>query len=286
MVFGLGVFQTFLWFLKFMVERYRKEGGVIYFFGVCLSASHLRLRGGYRGHRRLQVVGLQIALEVEDLQLIRLLEREELAQRTIRLDDLLVHQRVVLGVLADRRRDRRAGEQGALRDTEERAERIRDGRRLREDRLLLGHSLTALRRDGSAAAATLGRLLELARDLLLELLHVRQDGAEHRAQGVNLLYEGVEVLDDVDLLGGGGGNGRRRNGGRRRRRNGGDNLGGRSRRGGGSGGGSLLGRGTLGRGRAHCCYMCDRGVFWLNQTRGILSVVTNFNINQFCSTGG
>jgi hypothetical protein len=214
-------------------------------------------------------VGLQVALEVEDLQLIRLLERKELAQRTIRLDDLLLHQVVVLGVLADRRRDRRAREQGALRDTEERAERVRDGRRLREDRLLLGRSLTALRHGGSAAAATLGRLLELARDLLLELLHVRQDGAEHRTQGVDLLHKGVKVLDDVDLLGDGG-NGRRRNGGRRRRRNGGDNLGGgngRSRRG-GSGGSSLLGRGTLGRGRAHCCYMCDRGVFWLNQTRG------------------
>ena len=217
-------------------------------------------------------MGLQVALEVEDLQLIRLLERKELAQRAIRLDDLLVHQVVVLGVLADRRRDRRARKQGALRNTEERAERVRNGRRLREDRLLLGRSLTALRYGGSATAATLGRLLKLARDLLLELLHVRQDGTEHRAQGVDLLHKGVKVLDDVDLLGNGGNNGRRRNRGRHRRRNGGDNLGGsngRSRRGGGgSGGGSLLGRGTLGRGRAHCCYMCDRGVFWLNQTRG------------------
>ena len=214
-------------------------------------------------------MGLQVALEVEDLELILLRQRQQLAQGRIRLDDLLVHQLVRLGVAADLRRDLRAGEQGALRNTEERAERIRNGRRLGEDRLLLDDGLATLRHGGSAAAATLGRLLELAGDLLLELLHVRQDGAEHRAEGVDLLYERVEVLDDVDLLGGNGG---RRNGGGNggRRRNGGDNLGRRGGSGGGNGGGSLLGgRGTLGGGgRAHCCYMCDRGVFLLNQTRG------------------
>ena len=188
-----------------------------------------------------------------------------------------------LGVAADLRRHLRAGERRALRNAEERAERIRNGRRLREDRLLLDDGLTVLRDSGGATAATLGRLLELTGDLLLELLHVRQYGAQHRAEGVDLLHQGVEVLDDVDLLGGGSGNGGGGDGGgngRDDRRRGGD-LG----RGSGGNGGSLLGGGTLGRGggRAHCCYMCDRGVFWLNQTRGILSTVTNFNINQFCS---
>ena len=233
-------------------------------------------------------MGLQVALEVEDLELILLRQRQQLAQRRIRLDDLLVHQLVGLGVAADLRRDLRAGEQGALRDTEERAERVRDGRRLREDRLLLDDRLTALRHGGSAAAATLGRLLELAGDLLLELLHVRQDGAEHRAEGVDLLYKGVEVLDDVDLLGGGGGNGGsgRRNGNGGRRRNGGDNLGGGS--GGRGGGDSLLGGSSAlgGGGKAHCCYMCDRGVFLLNQTRGNAYYSYKFSYQSILFAGG
>lgn len=64
MDFWTGVFQTFLFvFLKFRVERYRKEDGIIYFWS---------LRLGGNGHRRLQVVGLQVALEVEDLELILL----------------------------------------------------------------------------------------------------------------------------------------------------------------------------------------------------------------------
>ena len=231
-------------------------------------------------------MGLQVALEVEDLELILLRQRQQLTQGRIRLDDLLVHQLVGLGVAADLGRHLRAGERRALRNAEERAERVRDGRRLREDRLLLGGNLTALRDGGSAAAAALGRLLDLTGDLLLELLHVREDGGKHRAQGVDLLHKGGKVLDDVNGIrrrGGnnGGGNGRR-NGSRGR---GSDHLRGGSGRGSGcrGGGGSLLGRGTLGRGRAHCCYMCDRGVFWLNQTRGILSTVTNFLANQFCS---
>ena len=252
-----------------------------------LVSNYLRLRRRNGRHRVLEVVGLEEALEVEDLELILLRQREQLAQRRVRLDDLLVHQLVGLGVGADLRRDLRAREQGALRNAEERAESIRNLRGLREDRLLLHDRLTALRYGGSATAATLGRLLDLARNLLLQLLHVREDGAEHRAQGVDLLHKGGEVLDDVDLLNGRrDGSGRRDgNGGRRRGGDRGDDLGGGSRRG---GGGSLLGgRGTLGGGsRAHCCYMCDRGVFWLNQTRGILSTVTNFASNQFCSTGG
>ena len=253
---------------------------VLYIFG------SLRLRGGGNGHRRLQVVGLQVALEVEDLELILLRQRQQLTQGRIRLDDLLVHQLVGLGVAADLRRHLRAGERRAFRNTEERAERVRDGRRLREDRLLLDNGLARLRDRGSAAAATLGRLLDLTGDLLLELLHVREDGGKDRAQGVDLLHKGGKVLDDVNGIrrrggnngGGNGGGNRRRNGGR-----GGYDLRGCSSGRGGNGGGSLLGRGTLGRGRAHCCYMCDRGVFWLNQTRGILSTVTNFLANQFCS---
>ena len=216
----------------------------------------LRRRG--RGDRRLQVVALEVALEVEDLELIRLRERQQLAQGRIRLDDLLDHQVVLLGVLADARRHLRAGQRRALGQRQERAERVRDGRRLREDRVLLRLGLLALREHRLTAAALLG-LLELTGDLLLELLHGREDGREGRAERVDLLQNGVELRDDVDLLRGGDGNGRRGGGNDRGgddRHRGGDDRGGDGRRDGGGGNGGLLGStGLGGRGSGrHCCY--------------------------------
>ena len=216
----------------------------------------LRRRG--RGGRRLQVVALEEALEVEDLELIRLRQREELAQGRIGLDDLLDHQIVLARVLADARRHLRAGQQGALGQRQERAERVRDRRRLREDRVLLGLGRLALHHRGAAAAA-LGRLLQLTRQLLLELLDGREHSAELRAERVHLLEDLVELRDDVDLLGGGdrrrgGGNGGRGGDDGGRDDGGGDD---RGRNGGGRGGnGGLLGStGLRGRGSGrHCSY--------------------------------
>jgi hypothetical protein len=234
----------------------------------CLKC--LRTGGRGRGHRRrrLDIVGLQVLLEVEDLELILLRQRQELAQRRIGLDDLLVHQLVRLGVGADTRRDLRAADKGALGDAEERAERVRDGRGLREDRLLLDDGLAALRRgSGRAAAATLLGALELTGNLLLELLHVGEDGAERGAQEVDLLDKGVELANNVDVL--------LRRGDRRglRRRNGGgddrgNNNGGGNNRGGNNGGGDgrgdgrgggFLGSRFLSGGGAHgCLYQSPR----------------------------
>ena len=237
------------------------------------------LRTGGRGrrrrrrgrHRRLDVVRLEVALEVQDLELILLRQRQQAAERRIGLDDLLLHQRVRLGVRTDTGGDLRAGERRALCDAEERTESVRDGRRLREYRVLLGGGLRTLYGGGTAAATLLGTL-ELARDLLLELLHVREDGTERRTEHVDLLDKAVELANDVDVLrngrsrlsndrggDGGGDNGRSdngsHNGGDNRGRNGGDN-------GGGDSGGGLLGGGLLRRGRgAHVAYIKVRGTF-------------------------
>jgi len=213
-------------------------------------------------------VRLEVALEVEDLELILLREGEEVAERRIGLDDLLLHKRVRLGVGADTRGDLRAAELSALGDAEELAERIRDGGRLGKDRVFLGGGLRTFHRRSTAAATLLGTL-ELTRDLLLELLHVREDGTERRTEHVDLLDEAVELADNVDILndsGGGlssnrgrnsGDNGSRNNNGsgNDRGRNGGDNGGGDSRSG-------LLGGSLLGRGRgAHVAYIKVRGTF-------------------------
>ena len=236
------------------------------------------------GRRRLEVVRLQVALEIEDLELIRLRERQKLAERRIRLDDLLDHERLLLRIAADTRGDLRAGEKSALGDAEERAERIRDGRWLREDRLLLRRGGVGVR-CGLACAAALGGALQLTRDLLLELLHVGEDRAERGAERVDLLNELVELCNDVDILrrrcGGSSlnvrngvdvGGDRGDDGGRGGDGGGGDGDGGGG--GGGDSGSSLLG-GALGRscGGGHLFYVGGRGSFIRIQTRECLSAV-------------
>lgn len=240
-------------------------------------------------------MGLQVALEVEDLELIGLRERQQLAQRRIGLDDLLHHQRMLLRVPADTRRDLRAGEERTLGDSQERAERIRDRRRLREDRLLLGSGNLTLSELDCAAAAALGGALELARHLLLELLHISEEGAERGAERVDLLHNGIDLRDDIDLLNDRRGRGslnvgERRNGrcrGRRRRGNRGRNDNGRGRGGrGGRGRRGLLGSTLGGRGGGrHLSYVGGRGSFTGIQTREYI-LPHNFYDSQFCPPGG
>lgn len=69
--------------------------GIFYLFTAKqLSVGSLRDRG-------LDVVPLEVLLQVEDGEAVRLREAEELAERGIRLDGLLVRELVVLGVLHD-----------------------------------------------------------------------------------------------------------------------------------------------------------------------------------------
>jgi len=224
-------------------------------------------------------MGLEVALEVEDLEFILFSEGEELAERSIGLDDLLIHEGVSLGVGADLGGYFRAREERALCDTEECAERVGDRSWLCEDRFLLGDWFTAFGDGGGATTTALGGLLDFAWNLLFKLLQVGEESNDDSLHVVELFYEGGDIADNVNIViggsdGWGGGYnwfcGSSDSGDRSGNR--GDDLGwcgGRGGNGGGWGGGGLLGSTFGGRGgRAHCCYMCDRGVFYLNQTRG------------------
>jgi hypothetical protein len=226
-------------------------------------------------------VGLQVALEVEDLELIRLSDAEELAERSIRLDQLLLHETLLLGVGANLGGDLGAAEESTLGLAEEDAELIGNLSGLLKDGLLLG-LIGGTLRGGLATTAALAGLLELTRDTLLKLLELREEGGNGLAEAINLLNNGVELGDDVDLLGDGGGGRRRLNDGRGGDDDRGNNDGGRSRRsddrgrGGncrGSGlllGGGLAGTGGLGRGGrgAHLMsgteefYACFKRMSW------------------------
>ena len=210
---------------------------------------------------RLDVVPLEVLLEVEDRELIRLREAEELAERGIRVDRLLVRELVVLGILHDATGDIRTADERVGREAEEYAEILRDLNRLGEDRRGVGLLLT-ISADSArlATTATLGLLLE-ASNLLLHLLHLRRKLIEGRAEGVELDEERGEVRDYRLLSLSLGdysnyrGRGRRGDGNRRGGLGVGsssvlDYRGGRGdgNRGGNGGSGTLLGGGLLGGG--------------------------------------
>lgn len=246
-------------------------------------------------------MGLEVALEVENLELIALAEGEELAEGGIRLDNLLIHQLVRLGVRAHTARDLRAAQERALGEAKERAERFRDGDRAGEDRLLLGAVRGTL---DLTAAAALGGLLELTGNLLLELLHVGEDRGQRRTERVHLLDERRELGCDIDLLGclrrRHSRDGRNSSDGRSDRGNDGSDrhlrgLGGCSRgdgrgnsggdRGGGNRDGGLAGLGNFGGCGGHF-YIGVWGSFWLKQTRGYaFLIVKKYRVN-FDPPGG
>jgi len=147
-------------------------------------------------NRGLDVVTLEVLLEVEDGEAVLLREAEELAERGIRLDGLLVREVVVLCILHHAAGDIRAADLRTRSELEEDAELLRDLNRLGEDRRGVG-LLLAIRTNGTSltAAAALGLLLK-AGDLLLHLLHLRRELVEAGAEGVELDEERGEVGDN------------------------------------------------------------------------------------------
>jgi hypothetical protein len=165
-------------------------------------------------------VAAKILLEVQDAQVIRLAQRQQLAQSSISLDRLLIHQIVGLRIAHNTLRHGRAADLSALGVTQEGAQLIRHLHRLGED---AGLRLTALR---------LGGTLLLAIGLLGEasglLLNRAQSIARSRGRGLQagevllkrrnaLLEGGTQILIRYmsDRLGRRGNRGRGRNRGDR-----------------------------------------------------------------------
>ena len=165
-----------------------------------------------RSRSRLDVVLVEVALEVEVRELLALRDAEELLERGIRLDVVLVLEAVVLHVDVHRLRNLRARHQGAVALAEEVAELIRDLRGALEDRggtLYLDAVLVDLN-----AALALASILDLAVDTLLELLHLRDHGRGGLTERGEVGHHGLEVL----IKGRGRGNRASSLGGRRRDR--------------------------------------------------------------------
>ena len=216
-------------------------------------------------------MGVEVALEVEVGEVVSISEAEELLERGIRLDVVLVLQVLLLHVVVHALGHLRAAHQGAVGLAQELAELVRH----------LGGALKDAQRTGrrtlggGCAALALARILQLAVDTLLQLLHLAQHRRHRLAQGVQVASHGLQVLiQSRGGASGGGLSGRHHGGGRhhhrRSRRSGGlrglhglRGLGrlhnGSSHRGGRSGGRLLrnLGSGGLGGGRGGVHYTGD-----------------------------
>jgi len=137
-------------------------------------------------------VGVEVALEVEVREVVRIREAEELLERGIRLDVVLVLEVLLLHVVVDLTRHVGAGDEGALRLAEEHAKLISDLRGDLEDRRTTGlGALLALRLD---AAAALASILDLAVDTLLQLLDLSDHGGDNLAEPREATENDLEVV--------------------------------------------------------------------------------------------
>ena len=169
-----------------------------------------------RRNRRLDVVAAEELLEVQDRERVTLVERQELAERGIGLDRLLVHEVVGARIRHDTLRDRRAADLRVLGVGEEAAELVADLDGLREDAGLGLRTGDGLR---LALAAAIG-LLDDAGRLLLNDLERSGGGRRGRLERTQLLVElrdrllerGTDILLNDGVRGRGGHNGRGRGG--------------------------------------------------------------------------
>ena len=128
-------------------------------------------------------------LEIEDREDIRLRDPQELAKRRIRVDRLLVHEVVALGVVDNARGHVGAGDECTLGEAEEGTELRTDRRGLREDAGLSRRTIDSL----GLTLALATRLLDEARRELLNDLEARRRRGKGRLLGRKLLVEGVDL---------------------------------------------------------------------------------------------
>ena len=171
---------------------------------------------------------VEVTLEVEVGQLVRLRHLEELAEGGIRRDVVLVLEVLLLHVVVDLLRDVGAADQRARGVTEELVQLIRDLRGDLEDaRATRLGTLLTLGTDATLAATG---ILDLAVDTLVKTLDLRDHGAdrlaERRERGQNTLEVLIQRRGRGSRL-----RGRRRGRGSRARGRGSRNRGHRGNRG-------------------------------------------------------
>ena len=160
--------------------------------GTYPKVGRLRATLRSRRHRRLQVVLVEVALEVEVGELLALRHAQQLLERRIRLDVVLVLEVVLLDVVVHRLRDLRARHQRAVALAEEVAEVVGDGRRALEDgRRTLDLNTVLVRLD---AALALARILDLAVDTLLQALDLAQEGGDRLTHRREVASHRLDVL--------------------------------------------------------------------------------------------
>ena len=142
--------------------------------------SVVALRTGRRGHC-LQVVGVQVALQVEVSQHLTILHAEQALQLGIRGNGVLVLQVVELHVGSDRLGHVGARLLGAIAQSQEGAQLVRQRRRQLKDRGLPRLHLLTLNGLLGLAAALVSLLLKLGHALLqaLQLSHQSASGLTH-----------------------------------------------------------------------------------------------------------
>ena len=159
-------------------------------FYVLVFAYYLSRR--YNNLRLLDVVGVEVALEVEVREVVRIREAEQLLERGIRLDVVLVLQVLLLHVVVDLAGHVGAGDQSALGLAEEDAELLSDLRGDLEDgRTARLGALLTLDLD---ATATLARILDLAVHALLELFDLRDHRRDNLAETREASENNLEVI--------------------------------------------------------------------------------------------
>ena len=144
----------------------------------------------------LHVVTAQVGLQVQDGQVVVLLQRQQLAQRRISLDRLLLHQAVRLGVAHHGLGHIRATHLRTLGLGQEGAQLVRDLGRHREEARLLDLALHC-RRLATAAALS---LLHQTAGLGTQGLQARQSQLQSGLQAVQLLLQSLDALQQHGAL--------------------------------------------------------------------------------------
>ncbi len=138
-------------------------------------------------------MAVQVALQREVGQRLTLRDRQQLLQRRVRVDVVLVTQVLLLDVVIHAPSNLAAAHQSTSGLAQELAQLIRDLHRALEDAGLAGLRLATLR-GRSAAALALAGILDLTVHTLLQALNLAQQSRDSLLQSVQVARDNLDVL--------------------------------------------------------------------------------------------